>query len=136
MLNPALEPASTLSLFDRLGGVEAIGALVAQFYRHMDSLPEARGIRQLHPQDLSRARRDLTRYLTEWTGGPALYTPEKGHPRMRQRHMHVAIGMAERDAWLLCMARALDEVIADAAARAEIFAALTKLADWMRNRDG
>ena len=121
-------------MFERIGGTPAIERLVESFYRHMDSLPQAQAIRALHPADLGRARRDLKRYLTEWTGGPALYTPEKGHPRMRQRHMHIPIGHAERDAWLLCMARSLEETVADAAARTEIFALLAKLADWMRNR--
>jgi hemoglobin len=78
----------------------------------------------------------LKRYLTEWTGGPALYTPEKGHPRLRQRHLGFPIGDAERDAWLLCMRGALDETVADAAAREAIYATLAKLADWMRNTAG
>ena len=124
------------SLFDRIGAAPAIEALVESFYRHMEHLPQAEGIRALHPADLGPTKRDLKRYLAEWTGGPAHYSPEKGHPRMRQRHMHVAIGTAERDAWLLCMGRALDEAVADGAARVEIFALMAKLADWMRNQAG
>jgi hemoglobin len=50
--------------------------------------------------------------------------------------MGFPIGNAERDAWLLCMRGALEETVADAAARTEIDAALTKLADWMRNQAG
>ncbi len=128
------EATQILPMFERIGGVAAIEGLVESFYRHMDSLPEARGIRALHPDDLGATKRDLKRYLAEWTGGPALYSPEKGHPRMRQRHMHIPIGNAERDAWLMCMRLALDETIADDAARDEILALLAKLADWMRNR--
>ncbi len=128
------ESAAAQSMFARIGGAQVIDRLVERFYLHMDSLPEARGIRALHPADLATTKRDLKRYLAEWTGGPALYSSEKGHPRMRQRHMHIAIGNEERDAWLSCMARALDETIPDAAARTEIFALLAKLADWMRNR--
>lgn len=122
------------SMYDRIGGAVVIDRLVEDFYQRMDSLPEARGIRALHAVDLGDTSRDLKRYLTEWTGGPKLYTPEKGHPRMRQRHMHVSIGSAERDAWLLCMAGALEQTITDAAAREEIYGLLAKLADWMRNR--
>ncbi len=131
-----LEAAQMPSMFDRLGGALTIERLVESFYQHMDSLPLAQGIRALHPEDLGATKRDLKRYLTEWTGGPALYSAEKGHPRMRQRHMHIPIGDAERDAWLLCMAQAMDESIADTAAREEMFALLAKLADWMRNRAG
>jgi hemoglobin len=69
-------------------------------------------------------------------GGPKLYSAAKGHPRLRQRHLPFAIGEAERDAWLFCMRGALDEAIEDAGAREEIYAALKKLADWMRNTSG
>jgi hemoglobin len=50
--------------------------------------------------------------------------------------MGFAIGNAERDAWLLCMRGALEETVADDSARQELDAALTKLADWMRNQAG
>jgi hemoglobin len=50
--------------------------------------------------------------------------------------MGFKIGNAERDAWLLCMRGALEETVADGAARQELDAALTKLADWMRNQAG
>jgi len=128
------EPTDTPSLYDRMGGANAIEQLVESFYQHMDTLPQAQAIRVLHPADLGRTKQDLKRYLAEWTGGPALYTPEKGHPRMRARHMHVPIGADARDAWLLCMACALEDCIKDEQARAALFAPLAKLADWMRNQ--
>lgn len=128
--------AETPSMYERIGGAVAIDRLVEAFYARMDVLPEARGIRLLHAPDLGPLKADLKRYLTEWTGGPKLYSPQKGHPRMRQRHMHVPIGNAERDAWLLCMRGALDETLADATARDELFGAMAKLADWMRNTAG
>jgi truncated hemoglobin YjbI len=46
------------------------------------------------------------------------------------------IGNAERDAWLLCMRGALEETVADVQARQDVDAAMTKLADWMRNQAG
>lgn len=126
----------TISMFERIGGTVTIDRLVESFYRRMDALPEARIIRDMHPADLSSTRQVLKRYLTEWTGGPKLYTPEKGHPRLRQRHLGFPIGDAERDAWLTCMRGALRETVEDAAARAELDLALSKLADWMRNQVG
>jgi hemoglobin len=50
--------------------------------------------------------------------------------------MGFKIGELERDAWLLCMRGALEETIADAGARQEVDAAMSKLADWMRNQAG
>ncbi len=124
------------SMFERIGGVMAIDRLVEAFYARMDALPEAGTIRAMHPPDLASTKQVLKRYLTEWTGGPKLYSVEKGHPRLRQRHLGFAIGEAERDAWLKCMGGALEETIVDADARQEIHDALAKLANWMRNQAG
>ena len=126
----------TVSMFERVGGVVAIDKLVESFYRRMDALPEAADIRAMHPDDLASTKQVLKRYLSEWTGGPKLYSPEKGHPRLRLRHMGFPIGSSERDAWLLCMRGALEETVADDAARQEIDLALSRLADWMRNQAG
>jgi hemoglobin len=128
------ETTTEISMFDRIGGAVAIDRLVEAFYGYMDSLPEAKKIRDMHHDDLGSVKIVLKRYLSEWTGGPKLYSPEKGHPRLRQRHMHFSIGNADRDAWLSCMRKALAETVADPAARAELDANMTKLADWMRNQ--
>ncbi len=130
------EVVTEISMFDRVGGAVTIDRLVEAFYKRMDMLPEAKTIRAMHAPDLGSVKNVLKRYLSEWTGGPKLYSPEKGHPRLRQRHMGFAIGNAERDAWLLCMRGALEETVADDNARHELDAALTKLADWMRNQAG
>lgn len=122
--------------FERIGGAVVVDRLVESFYHRMDTLPEAKTIRDMHASNLGPIKQVLKRYLSEWLGGPKLYSPEKGHPRLRQRHLGFPIGSAERDAWLLCMRGALDETVADAAARRDVDAALTKLADWMRNTAG
>jgi len=123
-----------ISLFERIGGAATVARLVDAFYDRMDTLPEARGIRAMHGRELAPIREVLKRYLGEWLGGPPLYTTERGHPRLRARHLPFSIGMAERDAWLICMAGALDETVADVAARRHIGIALARLADHMRNR--
>jgi hemoglobin len=130
------DTATTISMFDRIGGPVAVDRLVEAFYRRMDTLPEARAIRTMHADDLGPIKQVLKRYLAEWTGGPKLYSAEKGHPRLRQRHFGFSIGEAERDAWLHCMRGALQETIEDDGARQELDVALTRLADWMRNQAG
>ncbi|MEZ2147976.1 group II truncated hemoglobin [Bradyrhizobium sp. DN5] len=124
----------TTSMFERIGGGATIELLVDRFYQCMDTLPEAQVIRAMHAADLGLIRDVLKRYLTEWTGGPRLYSVEKGHPRLRQRHIGFSIGDAERDAWMVCMRGALEETVADRAARQDLDKALSGLADWMRNR--
>lgn len=120
--------------FDHFGGQSVIDRLVDLFYHRMETLPEARAIRALHPADLAPIRALLKKYLAEWLGGPKHYSSERGHPRLRARHLPFPIGDAERDAWLLCMNGAIDAVIVPSPAREQIRAALVKLADWMRNR--
>ena len=115
------------------GGAEGVARLVDRFYFHMSSRPEAETIRALHPADLTPVREVLTRYLTEWLGGPAAYSTERGHPRLRRRHLPFRIGEAERDAWMLCMRSALGEVIGDYALRTELETAFFKVADFLRN---
>ena len=124
------------TMFDLIGGVVVIDRLVEAFYARMGTLAEAKTIRAMHADDLGPTKHVLKRYLTEWMGGPKLYSPEKGHPRLRQRHMGFPIGEAERDAWLACMSGALTETVADQSVRQEIYDALAKLADWMRNKAG
>jgi len=120
--------------FEHFGGQVTVDRLVDVFYLRMDTLPEARGIRALHPEDLGPITALLKKYLAEWLGGPKQYSNERGHPRLRARHLPFPIGSAERDAWLLCMDGAIDEVIAPSPVREEIREAVIKLADWMRNR--
>jgi hemoglobin len=128
--------APVVTPYERIGGAVVVDRLVESFYHRMDTLPEAKTIRDMHGRNLGPIKVILKRYLSEWLGGPKLYSPEKGHPRLRQRHMGFAIGNAERDAWLLCMRGALEETVADVQARQDVDAAMTKLADWMRNQAG
>lgn len=123
------------SLYDHVGGQEPIDRLVDAFYHQMDTLEEARELRALHAADLTETARVLKLYLAQWMGGPGDYSAERGHPRLRARHLGVRIGVAERDAWLLCMKRALDETFERPQTRLVILQALAPLADWMRNQD-
>lgn len=91
------------------GGIEGIRRLVDVFYDFMDSLEEARTIRALHPGDLTQSRDKLARFLSGWMNGPNIYEPKYGSIHIPRAHAHLPIGVEERDAWLLCMARALDE---------------------------
>jgi len=129
-------PQDTPSAFDRIGGQPVIDTLVDAFYRRMDTLPEAKTIRDMHADDLDTVAAVLKRYLGEWMGGPKLYSEERGHPRLRMRHSRFQIGTAERDAWMACMTGALEEVVDDEPLRAQLAQSFYKLADWVRNDDG
>ena len=122
------------SAFAQIGGAATVDALVEQFYAEMDRDPAARALRGLHASDLSAVKSVLKSYLGEWLGGPPLYSQSRGHPRLRMRHLRFPIGAAERDAWLACMAVALERTIDDPALSQGLYAAFARLADHMRNQ--
>ncbi len=99
----------------------------------MDTLPEASQIRAMHEPDLSHTRQVLVKFLVEWLGGPKVYSAERGHPRLRQKHLHFSIGEAERDTWMQCMQRAMEDVVTDATLRQQLQQAFFKTADFIRN---
>ena len=117
-----------------LGGETGLRSLVDRFYDIMDSSPEAKGLRALHAKSLKRSREKLFMFLSGWSGGPALYTEKYGHPRLRQRHMPFSIGAKERDQWLWCMNKALDEGHFDLRVVEYLKARFSEVADFMRNR--
>ena len=123
----------TTTPYDALGGADGLRRLVARFYALMDELPEAYGVRRMHPVDLGGSADSLFKFLSGWFGGPPLYARERGHPRLRMRHAPYRIGAAERDEWLLCMRQALDEQVSDEALRAAVEHAFAAMADHLVN---
>jgi hemoglobin len=109
------EPGSSLpygtddASFQAAGGVEGIRVLVDAFYDAMETLPQAKTVREMHPDDLTESRDKLARFLCGWLGGPKLYREKYGSIAIPRAHNHLDIGPAERDAWLLCMEEALKD---------------------------
>jgi hemoglobin len=125
--------SESVPLYTAIGGEATIQALVTRFYELMDTLPEAKACRAIHPPSLEGSAQKLTWYLTGWLGGPPLYVERFGHPMLRRRHLVAPIGEAERDGWLLCFERALAETIRDPALREAIWAPARQLAHHMQN---
>ena len=123
-----------LSLYELIGGEFGLRALVERFYDLMDSAPEAAQIRALHAATLKQSREKLFMFLSGWSGGPSLYIEKYGHPRLRQRHMPFLIGELERDQWLWCMNKALDESQMDPQVIQHLKTRFAEVADFMRNR--
>lgn len=120
--------------YEIMGGEEAIRRLVDRFYDLMDSSAEATNVRALHAASLKQSREKLFMYLTGWTGGPPVYEQKFGHPRLRMRHMPFTIGARERDEWMWCMNRALDEQTIPDELREDLRSKMAHLADFMRNQ--
>ena len=117
-----------------IGGAESIRQLVDRFYDLMELEPAYAVIRQLHHADLSSSRDKLYLFLTGWMGGPELYQEKYGHPKLRARHLPFPIGSIERNQWLDCMQRAMDEVAIDEQLKARLHESFFATADWMRNK--
>lgn len=94
------------SLYDNLGGAEGLHRLVEVFYAKVQLHPQ---LGPLFPADITPVMEKQYQFLTQFFGGPALYSELHGHPMMRARHMHIPITPAHADDWLECMKEALEE---------------------------
>lgn len=95
--------------YQAAGGLDGITKLVDTFYDLMQTLPETKTIRHLHSDDLTESRKKLTFFLSGWLGGPTLYAEHFGGINIPKAHQHLPVGEAERDAWILCMQKAVDQ---------------------------
>lgn len=129
------QQGEAITLYEAVGGDAGVRALTRRFYALMDSLPEAARCRAIHPPDLSGSEEKLYEYLTGWLGGPPLYTQKRGHPMLRRRQFMASIGPAERDEWLLCFVRALEETVPSEGLRKIILEPVTRLAHHMQNQE-
>jgi hemoglobin len=93
------------SLYARVGGEAFFHALVEHFYA---GVAHDAVLRPLYPADLEPPKRRLALFLMQYWGGPNTYSAERGHPRLRMRHVRFPIGMRERAAWLEHMLAAVD----------------------------
>lgn len=106
MVGVSQQPETTF--FAAVGGEETFRLLVARFYEGVESDPV---LRPLYPdEDLSSAEEHLRMFLVQYWGGPRTYQEQRGHPRLRMRHVPFAIGERERDAWLTHMHAAVDSL--------------------------
>jgi len=121
--------------FRAAGGETGIRRLVDSFYDYMGKLPEAEAIFEMHPADLEVSRDKLARFLCGWLGGPRLYREKYGPIAIPSAHRHLEIGPAERDAWLLCMEKALEEQPYDRAFKQYLLEQLAVPAEFSRNKD-
>jgi hemoglobin len=128
-----LAEASDATAFERLGGEAAVRGLVDRFYDLMELEPRFAHLRGLHPGSLEGSRDKLFWFLCGWLGGPAHYEDRFGHPRLRARHLPFAIGVRERDDWLVCMALAMEQQELPEVLRDRLLGAFFNTADWMRN---
>ncbi len=94
-------------LYEQVGGDPFFIQLVDSFY---DVVELDATLRPMYPEDLSESRRHLTLFLIQYWGGPRTYQQERGHPRLRMRHVPFRVTKEASSAWLAAMATALANV--------------------------
>ena len=116
----------------QLLGQERLEAIVAAFYRRV---PEDEVLAPMYPaHDLAGAEQRLRSFLVYRFGGPQTYLQERGHPRLRMRHMPFAVDERARDRWMALMMAAVDEVGVEPEHRAYLEGFLGDIATFLRNR--
>lgn len=95
------------SLYEQVGGDSFFVQLVNAFYDEVEKNPT---LRPMYPDDLSDSRRHLTLFLIQYWGGPKTYQEERGHPRLRMRHVPFRVNKSASSAWLSAMEEALSSV--------------------------
>lgn len=122
------------TFYDAVGGEDTFRRLVEAFYAGVADDPV---LRPLYPEDdLGPAAERLRMFLVQYWGGPATYSEQRGHPRLRMRHAPFAIDSRARDAWLSTMRSALDSLDLPAAHERTLWDYLTAAADSLRNLPG
>ena len=113
-------------------GAEKLSELIDSFYAkvgvHPDLIP-------IFPDDLTETARKQKQFMTQYLGGPNLYSAEHGHPMMKARHNPFPITPKRAEAWLSCMKNAMDEVGLEGQIRELYYKRLVLTANHMVNQN-
>jgi hemoglobin len=118
------------SPYEAIGGAEKVAQLVDAFYKRVVQDPD---LRPIFPEDIKPVRDRQYLFLTQFFGGPPLYTQQIGSPMMRARHLPFPITPTRAKAWLKCMKEAMDEVGMEGPVREFLYERLTMTAHHMVN---
>ena len=119
------------NIYEDFGGEEFFAALVDDFYAGVATDPI---LRPMYPEDdLAAANRRLRLFLIQYWGGPSTYSDERGHPRLRMRHMPFKVDAEARDHWLQHMLAAVERRDLEPKLHDELVRYLVAVANHMMN---
>ena len=118
------------TLFEQLGE-KNLEILVARFY---DLVFSNEQISHLFKTDKEVIKEKQRLFLTQFLGGPALYSQRFGHPQLRARHMPHPIGQEDAVAWLSCMSAAITSLDIEEVLKDELFKRFIPTAMFMVNQ--
>ena len=127
------DPEEPVTFYEAVGGAPTFRKLVARFYEGVATDPV---LRPMYPEaDLGPAEERLRMFLEQYWGGPTTYSDQRGHPRLRMRHVPFKVDPAARDAWLIHMRVAVDELELHPLYAAELWDYLVRAAHSMVNSE-
>jgi hemoglobin len=118
------------TLYSKIGS-DQLRILVNTFY---DLVFTESSIAHLFKTGEAGIREKQFLFLTQFLGGPALYTEQYGHPKMKIRHLPHAIGEEEKNEWLRCMQLAINKMDFDNNLAIELYNCFPKVAEHMRDK--
>lgn len=118
------------TIYERLGA-ENLQILVDRFYDRVFTNDQIKGLFKVD-KDLIKRKQYL--FLTQFLGGPTLYSNEYGHPRLRARHLPHPITEDDAIAWLKCMHDAIMSLDIDTDLKEELFERFPQTAFFMVNQ--
>jgi hemoglobin len=125
-----MEPMNELTLYERIGGDAALRQLTDKFY---DLVFAHELISRLFKSDKALIKEKQRLFLTQFLGGPQLYSEVYGHPMMRARHMPHTITEDDAIAWLQCMSEAVGQLPISNELKDELFDRFPRTAFFMVN---
>ena len=123
------KPLQTESLYDAIGETH-LALLVDQFYT---LVLEDDVLKPLFKGDINDIKAKQKLFLTQFLGGPMLYSEVYGHPKLRMRHMPHQVTKDSALHWLKCMAEAIETLPLSEALKDELFNRFPKVAEHMIN---
>lgn len=117
------------SLYDQIGPSE-LSNIVARFY---DEVFQSPVIGHLFRNDKEEIKAKQLAFLTQFLGGPPLYSVSYGHPKMRMRHLPHVINIAAKDEWLRCMKLAIDASMLTDSLKTALYNCFPAIAQHMVN---
>lgn len=117
-------------LYERIGGEKTLKLLVDAFYDNVFANPY---LAPLFKTDKVLIKEKQFLFLTQFLGGPDLYSQQYGHPRLRARHMPHQITESHATEWLKCMVEAINTLELSDALKDELFERFPRTAYFMVN---
>ncbi len=96
------------SLFEQIGNQSKIQDLANEFYDVMDEDPQAKELRDIHPNNLTMSKKALYKFITHWLGGPKLFGEQYVNAKwLELRHRRFDLTESQKQQWLYCMNKAI-----------------------------